>query len=302
MEEKLQKPMMVCLLALLCCALWGSAFPCVKIGYELLHIQDVGSQILFAGYRFFLAGIFTFVIGSVMERKLLTVKRASVKYVAAQGVLQTAMQYFFFYVGLANTTGAKGSVINASNAFISIIAAAVLIRTEKITWKKAVGCAIGFAGVIVINLSPGAWGDGFHLLGEGMIFMSALCYGISSVTLKMISDRESPVTITAYQLLIGGAILVISGMVSGGSVTGFTWKSSLLLGYMALLSTVAFSIWSLLLKYNSVGKVTIYGFSIPVFGVALSALFLGENILSWQTVIALIMVSVGIIIVNKSAE
>ena len=302
MEEKLQKPMMVCLLALLCCALWGSAFPCVKIGYELLHIQDIGSQILFAGYRFFLAGIFTFVIGSVMERKLLTVKRASVKYVAAQGVLQTAMQYFFFYVGLANTTGAKGSVINASNAFISIIAAAVLIRTEKITWKKAVGCAIGFAGVIVINLSPGAWGDGFHLLGEGMIFMSALCYGISSVTLKMISDRESPVTITAYQLLIGGAILVISGIVSGGSVTGFTWKSSLLLGYMALLSTVAFSIWSLLLKYNSVGKVTIYGFSIPVFGVALSALFLGENILSWQTVIALIMVSVGIIIVNKSAE
>ena len=302
MEEKLQKPMMVCLLALLCCALWGSAFPCVKIGYELLHIQDIGSQILFAGYRFFLAGIFTFVIGSVMERKLLTVKRASVKYVAAQGVLQTAMQYFFFYVGLANTTGAKGSVINASNAFISIIAAAVLIRTEKITWKKAVGCAIGFAGVIVINLSPGAWGDGFHLLGEGMIFMSALCYGISSVTLKMISDRESPVTITAYQLLIGGALLVISGIVSGGSVTGFTWKSSLLLGYMALLSTVAFSIWSLLLKYNSVGKVTIYGFSIPVFGVALSALFLGENILSWQTVIALIMVSVGIIIVNKSAE
>ncbi len=302
MEEKLQKPMTVCLLALLCCALWGSAFPCVKIGYELLHIQDVGSQILFAGYRFFLAGIFTFVIGSVMERKLLTVKRASVKYVAAQGVLQTAMQYFFFYVGLANTTGAKGSVINASNAFISIIAAAVLIRTEKITWKKAVGCAIGFAGVIVINLSPGAWGDGFHLLGEGMIFMSALCYGISSVTLKMISDRESPVTITAYQLLIGGAILVISGIVSGGSVTGFTWKSSLLLGYMALLSTVAFSIWSLLLKYNSVGKVTIYGFSIPIFGVALSALFLGENILSWQTVIALIMVSVGIIIVNKSAE
>ncbi len=302
MEEKLQKPMRVCLLALLCCALWGSAFPCVKIGYELLHIQDVGSQILFAGYRFFLAGIFTFVIGSVMERKLLTVKRTSVKYVAAQGVLQTALQYFFFYVGLANTTGAKGSVINASNAFISIIAAAVLIRTEKITWKKAVGCAIGFAGVIVINLSPGAWRDGFHLLGEGMIFMSALCYGISSVTLKMISDRESPVTITAYQLLIGGAILVISGMVSGGSVTGFTWKSSLLLGYMALLSTVAFSIWSLLLKYNSVGKVTIYGFSIPVFGVALSALFLGENILSWQTVIALIMVSVGIIIVNKSAE
>lgn len=300
MEKKLQKPAVVCVLALLCCALWGSAFPCVKIGYELLQIETTGSQILFAGYRFFLAGVFTFLLGSVMERRVIKIKKSSVPYLAGQGLLQTTFQYFFFYIGLANTTGAKGSIVNASNAFISIIAAAILIKSEKMTWKKAVGCLIGFVGVIIINVTPGGMGDGFRLLGEGMVFMSAFCYGLSSVTLKMISHRETPVTITAYQLLIGGAVLTAAGFLAGGNVTGFTWKSSLLLGYMALLSTVAFSIWSTLLKYNTVGRVTIYGFTIPVFGVALSAIFLGEQIMSLKTIVALLFVSVGIIIVNKS--
>lgn len=302
MEKNIKKPAVVCILALICCALWGSAFPCVKIGYELLNIETTGSQILFAGYRFFLAGIFTFLTGCLMEKSIIRMKKSSVPYVAGQGILQTTLQYLFFYIGMANTTGAKGSVINASNAFISIIVASLLIKTEKMTWKKALGCMIGFAGVIVINLEPGAWGSGFHFMGEGMVFICAAVYGTSSVTLKMISHREKPVTITAYQLLTGGAVLAAAGFLAGGSISGFTVKSSLLFVYMALLSTVSFTIWSTLLKYNPVGKVTIYGFTIPVFGVAFSAVFLDEQVFSLKNLAALILVSIGIIIVNKSSE
>ena len=47
MEKKLQNPGVVFALALLCCALWGSAFPCVKIGYEWLAIEGAGSQFHF---------------------------------------------------------------------------------------------------------------------------------------------------------------------------------------------------------------------------------------------------------------
>ena len=73
-------------------------------------------------------------------------------------------------------------------------------------------------------------------------------------------------------------------------------RSVLLLLYMALLSTVAFSIWALLLNYNPVGKVAVFGFTIPVFGVALSAVFLGEDIWKIQNLAALILVSAGIIL------
>lgn len=302
MERFYQNTAVRTVLALVCCALWGSAFPCVKIGYELFHIENAGSQILFAGYRFFMAGAFTFLLGCLLEKRIITMKKTSVPYVFGQGILQTTIQYVCFYIGLAHTTGAKGSVINASNAFFSIIAAHFLMESEKLTLKKIVGCLVGFVGIIIINLEPGAWGSGFSFLGEGMVLICAFSYGLSSVTLKMISDREKPVTITAYQLLFGGAVLILIGVISGGTVHGFNLKSSLLLLYMSLLSTVAFSIWAELLKYNSVGKVAIFGFSIPVFGVALSAVFLGEQVLSVKNLAALVCVSAGIIIINRKGQ
>lgn len=299
MEKKLQNPAVVCILALLCCALWGSAFPCIKIGYKWLEIEGTGSQILFAGYRFLMSGVFTFLIGCMLEKRILKMKRSSVAVIFRQGILQTTVQYVFFYIGLAHTTGAKGSIINASSAFVSIVAAHFMLRSEKITWKKGVGCILGLAGVIIINLQPGAWGDGFHIMGEGMILICTIAYGVSTVFLKMISDRESPMTITAYQTLFGSILLIAIGSLLGGKVGGFTWKSALLLVYMAMLSTVAFSLWTMLLKYNAVGKVAIYGFSIPVFGVLFSAIFLGEQAFSLKNLAALILVSGGILIVNK---
>lgn len=299
MAGKIQNPAAVCALALLCCALWGSAFPCIKLGYEWLDIEGTGSQILFAGYRFFLSGIFTFVIGCVIERKFLTVKRSSVWHIFRQGLLQTTVQYVCFYIGLAYATGAKSSIINASQGFVAIIASHFMLKSEKMTWKKAAGCVLGLAGVVAVNLAPGAWGSGFSLKGEGMIVLCTVVYGISMVLLKMISDEESPMTITAYQTLMGGTLLVIIGTAAGGHVGGFTAKSVILLIYMALLSTAAFSIWTILMKYNPVDKVAVYTFTIPIFGVALSGLLLGEQVLEMKNLIALVLVSAGIIIVNK---
>ena len=300
MEKKLQNPIVICVLALLCCALWGSAFPCIKIGYEWMEIEGIGSQILFAGYRFFLSGVLTFALGCLLERRILRMKRENFGVIFRQGVLQTTIQYVCFYIGLAHTTGAKGSIINASNAFVSIVAAHYMIRSERMTWKKGLGCILGLAGVVLVNLEPGGFGGGFRFLGEGMVLLCTIAYGVSTVLLKMISDRESPMTITAYQTLIGSALLIVIGWLLHGDVGVFTWKSAALLFYMALLSTVAFSLWTLLLKYNPVGKVAVYGFTIPIFGVLLSGILLGETIFSVKYPAALLFVSGGVILVNRN--
>lgn len=300
MEKKLQNPIVICVLALLCCALWGSAFPCIKIGYEWMEIEGIGSQILFAGYRFFLSGVLTFALGCLLERRILRMKRENFGVIFRQGVLQTTIQYVCFYIGLAHTTGAKGSIINASNAFVSIVAAHYMIRSERMTWKKGLGCILGLAGVVLVNLEPGGFGGGFRFLEEGMVLLCTIAYGVSTVLLKMISDRESPMTITAYQTLIGSALLIVIGWLLHGDVGVFTWKSAALLFYMALLSTVAFSLWTLLLKYNPVGKVAVYGFTIPIFGVLLSGILLGETIFSVKYLAALLFVSGGVILVNRN--
>lgn len=289
----------MCALSLLCCALWGSAFPCIKLGYAWLDIKGTGSQILFAGYRFFLSGVFTFLIGCAAERRLLTMKRSSAWHIFRQGFLQTTVQYVFFYIGLAYTTGTKGSIINASQGFVAIIAAHFMLKSEKMTWKKTAGCVLGLAGVVAVNLSPGGMGGGFTFQGEGMILICTVVYGISMVLLKMISDEESPMTVTTWQTLMGGALLIVIGAVMGGHVGGFTLRSAVLLIYMALLSTVAFSVWTILMKYNPVGKVAVYTFTIPIFGVALSGMILGERVFELKNLIALVLVSIGIIIVNR---
>ncbi len=68
---------------------------------------------------------------------------------------------------------------------------------------------------------------------------------------------------------------------------------------MALLSSAAFSLWNLLLKYNKVGPVSVYNFLTPIFGSILSAIFLGENIFEFKNMIALVLVCLGIWMVNK---
>lgn len=300
-KNRLTHPAVVCALALLCTFLWGSAFPSVKVGYELFSIAggDTGSQILFAGYRFTLAGVLTWIISTVTSHRPALPKREIRSRVVLLGLIQTTMQYLFFYIGLSNTTGVKGSIITASNSFFSILLAHFMIRGEKMTLRKGIGCLLGFAGVVVINFSSSGFGGGFSLTGEGFMLISCFAYGLAAVYVKTFAHKDNPFTITAYQLLIGGVLLILMGVLMGGEVHGFTAKSSLLLFYMAVISSVAFSLWTLLLKYNPVGTVSIYGFTNPVFGVILSALFLGEQAFTLQNLGALILVSLGIIVVNR---
>ena len=75
----------------------------------------------------------------------------------------------------------------------------------------------------------------------------------------------------------------------------------LLLLYLALLSAAAFTLWSVLLKYNRVSQVTIYNFSVPLFGSVLSAWFLGESMWAWHYLVALALVCVGIWLVTRES-
>ena len=66
---------------LVCCALWGSAFPCIKIGYALFGIpaHDSASQLLFAGLRFTLAGVLVIVGMSAAQRRPLVPQARDIK-------------------------------------------------------------------------------------------------------------------------------------------------------------------------------------------------------------------------------
>ena len=299
----LTRPAVICGLAMVCCILWGSAFPCVKIGYEMFHIADgdVGSQILFGGMRFFLSGIITVLIGWGLEKKFPWPKKESWWPVTKLGFVQTFVQYIFFYIGLANTTGVKASIIESSNVFIAILIPSLLLRQEKLTLMKIFGCIVGFVGVVLINLNGSSLDMTMKVTGEGFIFLAAVSYAVSFVMTKEYAKKESTFVLCGYQFIVGGAFMILVGGCLGGRVSGFTPLSTGLFLYLATLSAVAYYIWAQLLKYNPVGKVSVYGFMNPVCGVILSALLLqeGSHIWGFYGIAALVLVCLGIYLVNR---
>ncbi len=306
-EKILTHTAAVCGLALICCALWGSAFPCVKLGYEMFCIPSnaSASQILFAGMRFALAGGLTLILGSLLQKRLLIPH--SLRTLGRAGKLsmfQTILQYLFFYIGLANTTGVKASIIEGANVFIAILVASLIFRLEKFTAPKILGCLAGFAGVVIVNLN--GTGLDFHLSlqGEGFILLSTVAYACSSVIMKRYTREEDPVTLSGWQFLIGGLFMMDIGSLLGGKIGPVQPGAWTMLWYLALVSAVAYTLWGILLKYNPVSRVAVFGFMNPVLGVVFSAWLLkeGQQAFGGHSLLALMFISMGIVMVNRAQQ
>ncbi|WP_339261122.1 DMT family transporter [Paenibacillus sp. FSL R5-0749] len=299
--SKFSDPIFVMLIASLCCLLWGSAYPSIKLGYIAFNIlpEDIASKYVFAGYRFTLAGLLLLLLSRIVRKEKLQLSRTQWTSLIMLGILQTGLQYMFFYVGVANTTGVKGSIMNATTTFFSVVLAHFIYKNDKLSRNKIVGCLLGFVGVIIVNFHTDLLTFSFSFTGEGFIILAALVFSVTALYAKRLTATIDVLIITGVSLFIGGLVLTLLGLLLGGRVTHFTLESTSNLIYLALLSSVAFCLWNMLLKYNKVGRVSVYNFLIPVFGALLSALFLGETILELKNLAALLFVSVGIYLVNR---
>jgi drug/metabolite transporter (DMT)-like permease len=210
-------------------------------------------------------------------------------------------QYFFFYIGVAHTSGVKGGIITGLGNFIAILLSCLVFRNERMTSQKIAGCVLGFAGVVVINLMGNSLDMGFKLIGEGFILIAQLSYGMSTVLINLFSKKVSPVVLSGTQFTMGGIVLTLIGMGMGGRLGNITTGGLSIIFYLALVSAVAYTLWSILLAWNDVSKVAIFGFVNPLCSVILSALILGEvkQAFNIGSLVALVLVCAGIYIVNR---
>ena len=287
-------------LATLCCLLWGSSYPAIKNGFSLFAIppHDMAGKLVFAGWRCFLAGVLLLGVAAVSGKNLGALSRRNWIEVGALGLLQTAVMFVFFYLGLAYTTGVKSSVLNGTVSFFGVLLAHFVYHNDRLTWAKSLGCLIGFAGVLVVNFNHDLLDFSFTLIGEGSMILSAFFMAAGMIYGKRVSRRMDSSLMTGGQLAFGGAVLLTVGYALGAELAPATLKSSLILGYLVLNSSVAYTLWSVLLKYNRVGLVSVFNFLVPIFGAVLSAIFLGESFLEWKNLAALALVCTGIWLVT----
>lgn len=306
MEKLLKNRIVAYVGALICTLLWGTAFPFIKLGYITLNIpeNDIGGKLLFAGERFFLAGIIVLVFGLIVYKKGMALNKSIILPIGLLGFVQTFLQYVFSYIGVGFTTATNTSIISGTTSFISVILAGILFKSDRLTAPKIIGCITGFVGIVFINIQNLSQlsADSIILLGDLFVFLSAVSGAGGNVITKKLMKNINPTVATAYQLTFGGLCLLVLGLILGGKIDLLNLNGTVILLWLSIVSAVSFLLWTALLKYHPVSRITVFTLLIPIFGTMWSGIILGEDILKVEYLFALLFVSTGILLVNLNLK
>lgn len=294
-----QRPLWVVVFALTAAIAWGWAFPLIKVGFSAFGITAdmTGSKMLFAGIRFAIAGLIVLSVARSSGRSFQTSRRIDWLFILAFALMNTTLHYFFFYVGMSHSEGSRAAILNSLSTFLVVLLACACFKSDKLTSRKILGCTVGFCGILALNLG-GAESGQFTWLGDGMIILNAICGACANLMTRGLSRRIDIFVGTGYSLSIGGLLLIISGLVFGGTLPQINMLGIICLILLIAISALGFALYNKLLSCNPVGKVAIYNSLIPIVGTVTSCLCLGETF-HMKYALAGGLAALGIYIINK---
>jgi len=294
-----QRPVWVVVFALTAAIVWGWAFPLIKVGFIAFGITAdmTGSKMLFAGIRFAAAGLIVLSVARSSGRSFKMSKGNDWQFILAFALMNTTLHYFFFYVGMSHSEGSRAAILNSLSTFLVVLLACACFKSDRLTSRKIIGCAVGFCGILALNLG-GAESGQFSWLGDGMIILNAICSAIAALMTCRLSRRIDVFVGTGYSLSIGGLLLILPGLAFGGTLPDINTLGIVCLLLLIAISALGFALYNKLLSMNPVGKVAIYNSLIPVVGAVTSCLCLGETF-HLKYALAGGLAAIGIYIINK---
>ena len=282
-------------------ALWGSLYPFIKIGYDAFAIDgtSISDIIMFAGYRFTVCGAVVCIISLIKMEKLETPIKKSIFNIIHMGLWAIVLHYAFTYIGLSLTDSSKTALLKQLGVLLYVCFAFLFIKEEKFSVLKIAGAVLGFAGVMAINTGSGSVS---FSVGDILIILASVCTVVSSVMTHKYVQGSSPFWVTGISQLAGGLILLIAGVVMGGNVLVFTWKSTLVFAYICMSSIIAYVLWNYILRTNNLSKLFVIKFAEPLFACLFGAVLLDEDIFKLQYLVAFVLISLGIILGNRKED
>lgn len=246
--EKLDRlfgtPAFAVIIAILCNAMWGSAFPFIKLGYRLFAIDtaDTASILCFAGVRFMLGSVLVLGGSLLLEGRLPAMPKGKIlAECCALGLWQTTAQYAFFYSAVALLTGAFGGILNSTQSFLGVIFAHFLYgRADRMTPAKALGCGIGFAGVLIATLGNHGGGSArgvAYMLIATILFTLALAFicGAGYIVWALLMKNNPVSRIAIFGFVNPVVNVLLSALINGEPL--FRWQ------YLGALVLVCIGIW-----------------------------------------------------------
>ena len=201
---------------------------------------------------------------------------------------------------MAQLTGAMGGILNSTQSFMGVILAHFLYgKADRMTPRKALGCVLGFGGVLIATLGNHGGGS-----AKGMAFMliASAIFALAGPWNKAVTQHADSFSVCVLNLGVGGLALAVMGFAMGGGLHPESAAGIPVLLFLAFISGAGYVIWALLMKNNPVSRIAVFGLIIPVMNVLLSALLNGEPLFEWNYLAALLLVCIGIYLVNRAPQ
>lgn len=282
--------------AVLVMMLWGALFPLVKLGYREFGI-DTGytpNIILFAGVRFVVCGLIITLFAK-WNGKRLKPEKSEAGPVIAVGAFAIVLHYTFTYTGLSMTDSSVTALIKQLGSFVFIPLSFLFFKEDKFAVQKLIGAILGFGGIVVLNLTS----TGFHLgAGELLIILASLCSVIANVFGKRVTKTLDAVVMTGLSQLLGGTVLFMTAIVSGGQMGQVSGTGILVFGCICTASIIGYCLWYSLISKQNLSQLYIIKFLEPLFAAVFGMILLNEDILNIRFLLALLFTGTAIVISN----
>jgi drug/metabolite transporter (DMT)-like permease len=284
--------------------IWGSSFLFIRIGVEQLP----PFQLVFI--RTGIAAVGLNIVVYLRGKRLPTDWRGIGDLLFLGGV-NTVLPFALITWGETHIESGLASVLQGTAALFTLVIAHFAFADERISLRKIAGLLIGFLGVVVLA-SRSAGGELIrtdstaHLLGQLAIIAASFCYALGGTYgRKVMQNQLDPIVVAAGAMtvatIISGTITYVSSTLGGPPPVGFDQLESRVLGATLALGLVntfgAYLIFYPLVAALGAARTSMVTYVIPVIGLVLGAIFLGE-LIDIRLIIGAIMIVGGIAIVN----
>lgn len=248
----------------------------------------------FAGMRTLLGGLALLLVLAIRRKPIWPQARLA-RWILPLGMLATTLTFGTMFASPAYTGAGIASVLGNIQPLLIVVLAALFLG-ERINLSNALTLCLGLAGVIVLALPAWRETTGSSLFGIALALGSSAGAAAASVTMKMLRAGDDLMSLTGWQLIVGGLVLLGLSAVSEPE-TNVSWNGTFvaLLLVLALAGTALSTwLWFWLLERAEAGRLSLYLFLVPVFGLLTAMVGLGERLSTVQTVgVALILLAVA---------
>lgn len=264
---------------------------------------DSFSPILLGFIRFLLASavLVVVILFKYDVRTIVGTVKAEWKPIATLGLLYVAIPNIAQNMGLEYATSSIGSVIQSSGPVMTLLFAVILLK-EGLGRMKAIGTVVAMGGTLLLVASGGVSLKNEDFVGNVLIFISAVSYGLAWVSAKRMIERNPPLLVISLALLFGTAMLGVVSPFEGHIKADFNMLSVtnlLVLGiFCAGLSSV---LYLSSIEHEEVSRMAFFIYLMPVFASFFAWIIRDEIVEAWTALCGLIIVA-GIVIANRQGR